>query len=832
MTFTLTLYLFAGLAAASSAVVAPMEQAQPGTTPEAAVTTPAAAPTQAPAAAPTRQPEQPGQAPAASAADSSTLTSDGKYKAPDLSIQQRAPFGPSAGRADSTPQVAAIVDASPLTTGLFSAGAGLALLLTGSLAFGLSRTTRADGSAARALTLGTKLSLGFGTLVTGTLAVSALNSRALMLVSTDISKANRYSDESQLVAELEADALESTLHVTDFYVSGSNETLAKYSDAMASFAQKYKVVAAALDDPQQASQLAQIGRDLDNYHATFLEVVSLADKREALIDDQMGPAVARVNELLEELARTAALDGDLSLANTVRELNLDIQGARVAFFKFLRSADPRMSEEAVALAREAMGDLDRIVSDVQHPRRQAWLKEATEATSFWMSRLEEAQTLQQRRNELVKGQLAGLAATIAEDAHKLVIAIDEAKDAALASTASTAARNEVLSTVIASVLSLLGAVIALGIARSIIRPVSGMIARISEIRASNDLTRQVDVASRDEIGRLGEAFNGMVQTLHNIIAEVKSGAVQIDAGGTQIASASQSMAQGASEQASSLQQISASLEEISGQTQQAAENARQANALAQESKKSADRGQQEMSQMNEAVNAIKQSSGEISKIIKVIDEIAFQTNLLALNAAVEAARAGEAGKGFAVVAEEVRNLAHRSAEAAKSTSSMIEESVKRSETGVQIAGRVGQSLEAITVSTNKVSALLAEIASAASEQATGVGQINQGVSQLDQVTQQNAGNSEELASSAEELSSQVASLNELVERFRVGDNGMRTTTVKAKPAAPAVNAHAASRHATPAAKPRSVSAGKTADRKAHAAEKVIPMGDEESLASF
>jgi methyl-accepting chemotaxis protein len=823
LTFTLTLYLFAGLAAASSAVVAPMQDAQPGTAPEASITTPATTANQAPAAVPAGQPEQPGQAPVASAADSSTLTSDGTYKAPELSIDRRPAFGPSAGKTDAPPEVAAVVDASPLTTGLFSAGAGLALLLTGSLAFGLSRTTRADGSAARALTLGTKLSLGFGTLVTGILAMSALNSRGSMLVSTDISKANRYSDESQLIAELEAEALECTLHVSDFLTSRSSDILAKYSNAMASFELKQSLVAGAVDDPQQAARLAQIGRDLEDYHAKFTEVVSLVDKREGILDDQMGPAVARVNELLEEIARTATLDGDVALANTVRELTLDVQGARVAFYKFLRSADTRMSEEAIALARDAVGDLERIVHDVQHPRRQAWLKEATQATTFWMSRLEEAQTLQQRRNELVKVQLASLAADIAENAHKLVIAIDESKDAALADSASTAARSEVLSTVIASVLSLIGAVLAVGIARSIIRPVSGMIARISEIRASNDLTRRVDVASRDEIGRLGEAFNGMVQTLHDIIAEVKSGAVQIDAGGTQIASASQSMAQGASEQASSLQQISASLEEISGQTQQAAENARQANALAQESKQSADRGQHEMSQMNDAVNAIKQSSGEISKIIKVIDEIAFQTNLLALNAAVEAARAGEAGKGFAVVAEEVRNLAHRSAEAAKSTSSMIEESVKRSEAGVQIAGRVGQSLEAITVSTNKVSALLAEIASAASEQATGVGQINQGVSQLDQVTQQNAGNSEELASSAEELSSQVASLNDLVGQFKV--SGATTSS------SPKSKGAVASRTNQGSAKPGKSAPGK-APAKTSDADQVIPMNDEQELASF
>ena len=362
---------------------------------------------------------------------------------------------------------------------------------------------------------------------------------------------------------------------------------------------------------------------------------------------------------------------------------------------------------------------------------------------------------------------------------------------------------------------------------ALVRPVRKMVDAIQAAQKSNDLTARVAVTSQDECGRLGAAFNKMVQTFHDIIAEVKSGSTQIDAGGSQIASASQSLAQSASEQASSLQQISASIEEMSGQTKQSAENARRANALAEESKKSADRGRQEMTLMSKAVGEIKQSSAEISKIIKVIDEIAFQTNLLALNAAVEAARAGEAGKGFAVVAEEVRNLAQRSAEAAKNTSTMIEESVRRSENGVQIAGRVGQALEEITTSTNKVNTLLSEIATAAGEQATGISQVNQGVSQLDQVTQQNAGTSEEMASSAEELSSQVASLNELVAQFKVNDS-----RVVAHRAVPPTKAFAPTQSSGKTTKPVKTPASKTGGSAATGPEKLIPMDSDEALASF
>ena len=305
------------------------------------------------------------------------------------------------------------------------------------------------------------------------------------------------------------------------------------------------------------------------------------------------------------------------------------------------------------------------------------------------------------------------------------------------------------------------------LARSIIRPLNAMMTSVSAIRTSNDLTLRINTGSRDEIGRLGNEFNSMVETLHDIIAEVKSGTSQIDAGGTMIASASQTLAHGASEQASSLQQISGSVGGMAQQIQGTASSVHEANQLAGASRQAADRGRMEMESMRTAVNQIRESSTEISKVIKVIDEIAFQTNLLALNAAVEAARAGEAGKGFAVVAEEVRNLAQRSAEAARSTATMIEQSVSRSAKGVEIVERVSESFVGINEATQKVSSLLATIAEASKAQAKAIEQVNFGVSELDEVTQRTAGNSEELASSAEELSSQVASLNDTVGRFHV-----------------------------------------------------------------
>jgi len=194
-------------------------------------------------------------------------------------------------------------------------------------------------------------------------------------------------------------------------------------------------------------------------------------------------------------------------------------------------------------------------------------------------------------------------------------------------------------------------------------------------------------------------------------------------------------------------------------------SAQQANQLAGDAKLSADKGNGAMGQMNNAIHDIQKSANETAKIVKVIDEIAFQTNLLAWNAAVEAARAGEAGKGFAVVAEEVRNLAMRSAEAAKNTATMIEESIKNSQNGVNIVTSVAKTLEEISDTNGKVNQLVGEISLASLEQAQGIKQINQAVTQMDKVTQQNAANAEESASASEELNAQAEQLNLMVDEL-------------------------------------------------------------------
>ena len=250
-----------------------------------------------------------------------------------------------------------------------------------------------------------------------------------------------------------------------------------------------------------------------------------------------------------------------------------------------------------------------------------------------------------------------------------------------------------------------------------------------------------------------------------VIAGVTNASSQLANASTQISDSSQSMATGASDQAASLEETSSTLEEMAAMTRQNAESTKQAETLAQEAGTFSDQGRESMTRMASAIDEIKESSDQTAKIIKTIDEIAFQTNLLALNAAVEAARAGEAGKGFAVVAEEVRNLAQRSAEAARDTNNLIEESQEKAMLGVKVSGEVADVLGRINDAVKRAGDLIREVAAASTEQAEGVEQINVAVAQMDQITQNNAANSEQAAAASEELSAQAAELESMVQEL-------------------------------------------------------------------
>ncbi len=302
------------------------------------------------------------------------------------------------------------------------------------------------------------------------------------------------------------------------------------------------------------------------------------------------------------------------------------------------------------------------------------------------------------------------------------------------------------------------------IIENILAPVNETVGCLEKM-AKGNLTVAVAGDYKGDHAVMKNSMNETLDSLNNLLGQVSVAIDQVNSGSGQVSDSSQALSQGATEQASSLEEITSSMTEMGAQTKQNAENATKANGLATDARNSAEGGNQQMQRMLESMGEINDSSNEISKIIKVIDEIAFQTNLLALNAAVEAARAGVHGKGFAVVAEEVRNLAQRSAKAAGETTEMIEESIKKVEKGTQIANDTASALDEIVNNVTKATDLVAEIASASNEQALGISQVNEALQQIDSVTQSNSANAEESASAAEELSSQADELRSLISRF-------------------------------------------------------------------
>lgn len=290
-------------------------------------------------------------------------------------------------------------------------------------------------------------------------------------------------------------------------------------------------------------------------------------------------------------------------------------------------------------------------------------------------------------------------------------------------------------------------------------------ANIAQRLATGDMT--VEVTPRSERDILGKALKKLAEDQNRTLSNVKESTMQVTAGAEQVAMASQNLAQGATEQASALEEVSVSVDDIAQRTKLNAAEASKANDLVHTVKKTAVFGNNQMKDMKEAMNDINRTSENISKIIKVIDDIAFQTNILALNAAVEAARAGAHGKGFSVVAEEVRNLAGKCASAAGETAEMIEDTIRKVQNGTQLANETEKSLDEIVNQINQIVDLIDSIATASNNQATAVSQIDQALGQVSQVVQTNSATSEECAAASDELSSQAASLRKLMANFRL-----------------------------------------------------------------
>ena len=516
---------------------------------------------------------------------------------------------------------------------------------------------------------------------------------------------------------------------------------------------------------------------------------------------------------------------DVAASANAYEMGMHFQHARANMLLVLRSDDPAKKQEYTAAMEKNLDEADECLKVLQQTAKsdQAKTEIATLTTAYNNFRQSTASYLRQQAVQPLESGTRTAATTnyvksdeaIADKLHEIAdMGYDSAKKRDIAIS------EELDRNVIAIMMVALAMVLASAAAGILFnRDVKNRLIQLSESAdriADGDLATEVVTSTGDELGDAAASFEIMRQRIREVLVEINHGADQVAAGAQNVSDASVALSQGASEQAASVEQLSASISEIASQTASNAQNAEKANELTVGTRSRAEMGNQEMQEMLAAMEEINASSVNISKIIKVIDEIAFQTNILALNAAVEAARAGQHGKGFAVVAEEVRNLAARSAKAAKETTDMIEGSMEKVEAGRGIAHKTAQALSEIVGDVASVADIVASIAKASNEQKLALEQINQGVQQVSQVVQSNSSTSEEAATASQHLSAQADSMKANVGKFRLGNigssfrGGASATRMAAAPARqeavqrPVLSESGAVKPAKPGVKPKTI----------------------------
>jgi methyl-accepting chemotaxis protein len=554
----------------------------------------------------------------------------------------------------------------------------------------------------------------------------------------------------------------------------------------------------------------RIGKRLGISFGIVLALVVAMATLGAVELNQLAKADAKLDALSQRTQTMEQWKG-LTAANLERAMGIAHSGYQAdvvaAFAKPMKDTTAKISELQKALDASMDSDAERALFAAIGDKRTAYIDIRKQAAGLFA-----AGDMDGGRNKVNQGMLPA--------AHAYVASMDELlahyareSDAAAASFDAELALGLQLLLGFALLAIGCGAALAVSITRSISAPLQSA-ARSAEAVATGDLTQRFATGRRDEIGQLLTALQRMQDGLASTVRQIRQSTDSIGTASGEVATGSQDLSVRTEQTASSLQQTASTMEEITATVRQSSDAAAQAAQLASSASSVAQRGGQVVTQVVRTMDEISASSKKIADIIGTIDGIAFQTNILALNAAVEAARAGEQGRGFAVVAGEVRQLAQRSAEAAREIKTLINTSVERVEVGGKLVGDAGQTMQEIVASVQRVTDIIGEVAAAAGEQQSGVSQVNTAVADLDRMTQQNAALVEESAAAAESLKDQARALAAAVSVFRV--DGAAAAVSLAAPAAPAAapRAPAAARPAPKATAPSATAPKSAANAKA------------------
>ncbi len=653
----------------------------------------------------------------------------------------------------------------------------------------------------------TLIGLGFGMILLLLLVISTFSYMSMGTAADGFGEYRRTAKQTNLIGRIQANMLMTRINVREFIRTGSDQVKQQYTEYLGKTNEFVSEANTSIKNPERKAMIEQTIKIMTDYDKAMQQIFTLRKDRDHIVHEVLPQIGVEMEHNLTEIMVSANKAQDADAAYEAGTALRHMLLSRLYVWKYIDTNDAadvgRVKSEATAFS-EAMAKLDGMLKDASS---QALSSKTKEGAAAYLAAFADLVKGISSRNERVSGTIDKLGPEMARITEDIKLSYMKDQDTLGPVLQANNEKTVRMILIVSSVALLAGVGLALFTANRITSPLGGepnamaeianSIARgdlainfnttrkatglyaamqemtevlkeraaVAETIASGDLTRDIRVNSKEDV--LGNAFQTMSQNLNNLISEISMATGQIASGSDQVSSTSQSLSQGATEQAASIEEISSSMTEIASQTKTNAENAAEASRLAAMAKGDAEGGNEQMKGMLQAMAEINESGRNISKIIKVIDEIAFQTNLLALNAAVEAARAGQHGKGFAVVAEEVRNLAARSAKAARETSELIEGSVLKTERGTQMADLTSASLAKIVEGVSKVTDIINEIALASNEQSQGINQTNEGLAQVDQVIQANTAAAEEGAAAAEELSSQADHMRHLVSQFKI-----------------------------------------------------------------